>query len=176
VPRVLGIDPGLDGGIAIIDQHGTAQAWAMPTLEIVVGKSKKRTIDTKSLRNLLYSCVPLDLVVLERVWASKGEGVSSAFSFGVGYGIVQGLLAAMDVKQEHPTPQSWQRVVLRGSTTKTKASSVLYAHRRYNLDLLKTPKCRVPHDGMADAVCLAEFGRRLLLGDIDDDKRKAVSA
>ena len=31
------------------------------------------------------------------------------------------------------------------------------------MPLLATPRSRVPHDGLADALCLAEYARRYLL-------------
>jgi hypothetical protein len=43
-----------------------------------------------------------------------------------------------------------------------KASSVLWAQRHYpGVDLRRTARCKNLHDGMADALAIAEYCRRL---------------
>ncbi len=45
------------------------------------------------------------------------------------------------------------------------AAAIAFVSRRFpGVPLLATPRSRVPHDGIADAVCVAEYGRRLLVG------------
>lgn len=51
-------------------------------------------------------------------------------------------------------------------TRDTKAMSILAAHRLFpGVSLLRTDKCKKPDDGMSDALLIAEYGRRVLMGD-----------
>ncbi len=65
------------------------------------------------------------------------------------------------------TPQAWKKAVLAG-TARDKAAAIAFATRRFpGVPLLATPRSRTPHDGVADAVCLAEYARRLVAGAVD---------
>src|SRR6266702_3361153 len=97
---ICGIDPGLDGALAFIDSASLriVAMIGMPTL--ILGKSKgtKREISARSLvveieRELDQPVVYQ--VFLERVASSPQMGVTSAFQFGRGYGIIEGVLAAL---------------------------------------------------------------------------------
>lgn len=161
---IIGIDPGLSGGVAFFN-HERMETFVMPTKKISKGKN---TIDAGELQRLIgriaVRLVKIQLVVVEKVHAMPKQGVTSMFTFGVGYGKVLGLIEALGLPLEEPTPQEWKKVVLAG-TAKDKEAAVAWCMRRYpKLNLLKSGRCREPHVGMADAVCLAEYGRRLLLG------------
>jgi hypothetical protein len=59
-----------------------------------------------------------------------------------------------------PTPQSWQRVILRDIPGEGKARSIARAAQLPGLNL--TPgRRRKAHDGLADAACLALYGAAL---------------
>lgn len=149
----IGIDPGQTGGIAAI-MGVTVHVWPMP----LAGKD----IDLGELARILRSCAP-DVVVIEKVHAMPGQGVSSTFKFGEGYGGLKGVAAALDLRVELVTPQAWQKLILAG-TTKDKDAAVAYVRRAYPAAELTRKGCRIPHSGIADAVCIAEFGRRSILG------------
>lgn len=51
------------------------------------------------------------MAVVERVTAMPGQGVSGMFSFGAGYGMLQGILAALEVPYALVTPQTWRKQV-----------------------------------------------------------------
>ena len=95
-----------------------------------------------------------------------GQGVRSTFSIGFGFGIWQGLLTALQMPFELVSPQRWQREMFAGvNRDDTKAASALVAQRlRPDVDWRATPRCRKPHDGLTDAFCIAEYGRRRLAG------------
>ncbi len=156
---IIGIDPGLDGAVAI-KVHGVL--WIVedcPTVEVKVGRSKKRRPDPALCANLLRPFAKVYVhAFLEQVSAMKGQGVSSMFSFGTGYGIWQGVLAALQIPMTFVTPQRWQKVMLPG-----KAKGDKQAGRKRALELfpflageLKLKK----HDGRGDALCIGEYGRR----------------
>lgn len=150
---IIGIDPGQTGGIAYID-HASGQSHAMPMP--VMGKD----IDGHELANALRG-LTIDTVILEKVHAMPKQGVSSTFKFGMGFGLVIGVCEALGIPYRLVTPQAWKKTVLAG-TAKDKDAAVAFVRRAYpSIDLTPGRK-RVPHDGMADAVCLAEYGRQLM--------------
>ena len=88
-----------------------------------------------------------------------------AFLFGSGcrFGEMAGL------KWRHLSQDfsmAWKKTVLAG-TAKDKDAAIEYCRRAFpQVSLLPGPRCRKPHDGMADALCLLEYGRRVLVGQI----------
>lgn len=164
---VVGIDPGLDGGVAALFLDGRA-LWAVP-MPVLAGK--RRELDAARLFDRLRPICPdlrgvrlVRLAVVERVASRPGQGVAGVFSFGRTVGRIEGVLAALGIPVEQPTPQRWKAEVLAG-TAKDKAAAIAYAARRFpGINLVPEGK-RVAHDGIAEALALAEFGRRLLSGE-----------
>jgi crossover junction endodeoxyribonuclease RuvC len=72
-----------------------------------------------------------------------------------------GLAAGLSIPVELATPQRWKGVVLHGSA-KDKDAAISWCRRAFPDVALVPPGCRKPHDGMADALCLLEYGRRVL--------------
>jgi len=150
---IVGIDPGQSGGVAYIDLEG-CRSWAepMPTL----GKD----IDAYAVSDWLRDWQP-DTVIVEKVHSMPKQGVVSMFRFGLGFGRILGVLEALAIPYRLVTPQEWKRVVLAG-TAKDKDAAIAFARRAYpHIDLTPGRK-RTPHDGIADAVCLADYGRQLI--------------
>jgi crossover junction endodeoxyribonuclease RuvC len=52
---------------------------------------------------------PYDHAYVERIAARPGQGVTSMFRFGMAYGSILGVLAAMDVPLTLVLPTHWQR-------------------------------------------------------------------
>ena len=149
--RIAAIDPGMKGGIATHSGH-IVGAFAMPT----AGKE----IDCVAIANFLIGFQP-DWLVIEKVGAMPKQGVSSTFKFGKGYGSLFGIAAALHIPVELVTPQRWKSKVLHG-TKKDKDAAIAYCRRAFPEVSLIPPRCRTEHDGIADALCLVEYGRREL--------------
>ena len=159
---VFGVDPGLDGAIAFIREDGTA--WAQLTPVFSAGSGGRREFDIAGMRALLTKETAA-LAIIEAASARPGQGVTSMFRFGQGHGIWLGMLAALRIPHEVVQSQTWKRVVLAGRSH-DKAGALGYCERRFpRVPLLATPRSTKPHDGLADALCLAEWGRRLLAGE-----------
>lgn len=153
--NLMAFDPGFHGGIAYIEtvRGGmTVSAIKMPT----AGKE----IDVNAIADLIKEVKPTRAVI-EKVGAMPGQGVVSMFRFGMGYGQLLGCLAACGVSTELVTPQRWKGRVLAG-TKKDKDAAISYCRRVFPSISLIPPRCRTPHDGIADALCLLEYGRREL--------------
>lgn len=166
---ILGIDPGLHGGIACTSINQTLmQVIPLPTF----GKGKtKRELDPYRILEWIDSLdATIKLCVLEKVHAMPKQGVTSMFNFGMTYGILKGLIAARKYPLQLVTPQAWKKVILAGYNTSDKSGAIKYCSVRYPHISLIPPRCRTPHDGMADSLCLAVYGLNHLLGTKDATK------
>jgi len=153
----IGIDPGLRGGLAALDAVGTVVGlWPMP----VAGGEIHAAGLAERLRSLRCFDTHQDIgrVTLERVGAMPKQGVSSTFTFGTGWGMVRGVCAALGIPVVLVPPTVWKKQVLVG-LPHDKDGALRYCANRWPLADLILPGCRKPHDGMADALCLAEYGR-----------------
>lgn len=164
---ICGIDNGLDGGAVLLDDRGKV---TFRVVTPVIGRKAdgRRQYDIPAMVETIK--VFRDLAgagltaFLERAQAMPGQGVTSMFSTGFGFGVWQGVLTAMGVTFEVVRPQEWQGVVfsgVRAATTK-RASAIVAARLSPATDWRRTEKCEVPHDGLTDAFCIAEYGRRKL--------------
>lgn len=141
----IGIDPGAKGALAVILENGAVEI---------------ADFDRDRYRNLLEYWSNLSKIhcCLERVGAMPGQGVTSMFHFGENFGYIQGLLEAFWIPYELVTPQKWRKEF---QITGDKNSSIAVCKRLFpGVDLRRTPKCRKDHDGMAEALLMAEYARR----------------
>jgi crossover junction endodeoxyribonuclease RuvC len=156
----IGIDPGLHGGLAVIDSAfnvlGTADT---PT----VSTGGKTIYDTGGMcETLRHFALPGDaLVILEAVSARPGQGVSSMFSLGRGLGLWQGILAALAIPSREVHPATWTKKVLAGTPGQGKARVIDFVSKMFPAAELIPPGCRKPKDGRADALALAYWGTLL---------------
>jgi crossover junction endodeoxyribonuclease RuvC len=149
--RFLGIDPGADGGYAACVDGAIERAAAFPRLGDNIDWS---ALTIELLRDRF------DGVVIEKVGAMPGQGVTSMFNFGRNVGALHCIFESRGLPLRLVTPQAWKKVILAG-TDRDKAAAASYVLRTHpHIDLRRNERCRSPHDGMADAVCIAEYGYR----------------
>ena len=140
----IGIDPGKNGGIAIIDSDGVI---AFPFSE------ERLLIELDGIAQE-YECI----CYLEHVHAMPNQGVSSTFNFGMNFGFIQGVLKAYEIPYELVTPQKWKKEF---SCTSDKNTSIEVCKRLFpGVNLKATERCKKDHDGIAEALLIAEYGRR----------------
>tara|TARA_B100000524_G_scaffold291567_1_gene166405 strand:- start:1202 stop:1660 length:459 start_codon:yes stop_codon:yes gene_type:complete len=145
---VWGIDPGLNGAIALFDMtEGHLEVFDMPVMEI----NKKRQVNPQLLTNILEQHdAP---VFIEQVGARPGQGVSSMFNFGKSYGICLGVSAGLKLQTTTVTPVMWQRAC---KVEKGKDGNRLRATQTFpNYSNLFARK---KDDGRADAALIAYWG------------------
>ena len=149
---VAGIDPGLSGAIAIFNvTAGELVIHDMPTVSVLRGKKAKREVDAASLAGI-FRHTTFDAVMLERVGAMPGQGVTSMFSMGRSLGVIEGVLAGCLAPYTMVTPQTWQKS---GSKREGKDGARLRAGQLFPAyqELFQ----RVKDDGRADAALLAYY-------------------
>jgi crossover junction endodeoxyribonuclease RuvC len=154
----LGIDPGFSGGLSFISGNFSPVSIVMPIRETAKGK---RELDLGKIKLWIKVYKP-DLVVVEHVASMPGQGVSSTFAFGRGFGQLEGLLAGMGIRYITVRPAKWMKVMF-GKTKKGIKSSVEYCTKTYpEVDWRATARCRKPHDGKTDATMLALYGKTII--------------
>ena len=156
--NVLGIDPGKDGAAVLLHHDGLVHGLLVAE---VVGTKRWEAVHTELTRWLreIHGTWHIDRAVLELHAGRPGEGAASARTIGIGWGLWLGALSALRVPVILPTPQRWQKALLADLAGDPKDRSIAYCSQHLpNLDL--TPgRRRKPHDGLADAGCLAMYGR-----------------
>ena len=149
----IGIDPGLNGAIAFFDtEKGHLSIVDMPVLEVKRNNKVKKEVSPYGVASIFYLADEVRDVVLERVGAMPGQGVSSVFSFGRSVGLIEGVLAAHKFPISIITPQAWQKAVgVRGGKDGSRQRAMELFPNYAGLFALKK------HDGRADAACMAWF-------------------
>lgn len=149
--RVLGIDPGKTGAIALVEDKKVVWVEKCP---VIKPKKGKPMYDERSMAMLIAKAGAIDRIVLEKVHAMPGQGVVSMFTFGEGFGIWKGICAVTPVSYILVAPQTWKKKMLadiEGDCQKTK--SILAVHRMFPEISLKKSQ-----HGHADAIMLAAWG------------------
>jgi RNase H-fold protein (predicted Holliday junction resolvase) len=157
----VGVDNGLDGGIAVVSEdRGLLLAIPMPT----ISDGKKRKADAHMVNAFLDS-VNGSTVVVERPAGSKS--VIAAVSMADTFARIETVLQLGGYRHQFVTAKAWQKEfwtvppMPKGQKFDTKAAALLAANRLWpNANWLASPRCRVPHDGMIDAALIAEYARR----------------
>lgn len=168
-----GIDPGYSGAIAVIDTVRSSDSFVtdMPTLDIMVGKKAKKALNLRALREIFVPYTATELVVcVEDVHAFPKQGVVSSFNFGLTYGSVLGIIAALGFVYIKVSPVRWKKVMMT-DMGKEKEASVVKAVELFPsfARCLQVPNNRgkfTSYDGRADALLLAEYGRQVYAKEI----------
>ena len=108
--KIIGIDPGLSGGIAILQGNKVLNLFDMPVMS--EGKKNKRQLNSAQLANLIKNNIKTNedvAVVVEQVNAMPGQGVTSMFNFGQSFGAIKGVCAALEVPIYFVRPSKWKK-------------------------------------------------------------------
>ena len=90
--KIIGIDPGLSGGIAVLENNKVLNIFDMPVMP--EGKKNKRQLNSAQLVALIKENTDSNedtSVVVEQVNAMPGQGVTSMFNFGQTFGAIKGV-------------------------------------------------------------------------------------
>jgi len=152
----VGIDVGLGGAIAGIYGDG---AWVvpMPTL----GTKQRKTLDLGEIASsLVYE---QRFVCLEEVSPGPKMGKAQCMRLGQSQAYIVGMLVATGIPYQIVKPRIWQKEMLTANIRgDTKRAAIAAAKALFpGVSLKRTERCTKDDDGMADALLLAEFARRL---------------
>ncbi|MEM7000893.1 MAG: Holliday junction endonuclease [Pseudomonadota bacterium] len=163
--RVVGIDPGQQGGVACLghalhlrDDEPRFQAKLMPYIA--------KEFSAKGLQELVAAYKP-DLLVVEHAQPMPKQGVTSMFNYGRDFGKILAVCELAEIPWQLVRPPAWKKRVLAG-TARDKNAAINHVRHRYPWVDLTPGRRTKPHDGIADAVCIAEWGVKELLRGGDD--------
>lgn len=160
----LGIDPGLDGALALYDPiERKLVVHSMPTFEQRVkhkgnrsGVKRKRSIDAQGLATLLGGyATSIRYATIERVHSMPGQGVVSMFSFGFSAGVLYGVTAALDIPHQEVAPETWKRMM---RVTADKDTSIAQAKRLWPQYAHLFTGSKAVASGKAEAALIAAYG------------------
>ena len=108
--KIIGIDPGLSGAIAVLQNNKVLNIFDMPVM--AEGKKNKRQLNSALLVSLINENIEKGeeiTVVVEQVNAMPGQGVTSMFNFGQTFGAIKGICAALDLPIFFVRPSKWKK-------------------------------------------------------------------
>lgn len=141
----IGIDPGKKGAFAVI--HKARILSAEP-------------FDRPTAVRLFHSIARFPepaVCCLEKVHAMPKQGAVSMFNFGENYGWWKGLLDACRISYQEIPPQTWKKEF---GLNSEKEKSIDVCRQLFPEAELVPPNCRTAHDGLAEAILMAEYARR----------------
>ena len=151
---IIGIDPGLSGAIAILENNEVKKILEIPVMS--EGKKNKRQLNNAQLVNLLKDNIK-DFndasVVVEQVNAMPGQGVTSMFNFGQTFGAIKGICAALGLPIYFVRPAKWKKHFdLINSSKDASRTKVIEMY-----PLLSSQLSRKKDVNKSDAILIARF-------------------
>jgi len=179
----MGIDPGISGGLAVIDDSGKC-VFAKPTpcIKIKKNNKEKSDYDVAAMSDYIRNFLDKDMVVCQELThAMPGNGGVSMYHFGRGHGIWEGIVGAFAIKQIFCTPQKWkamypelaqeklskeQRALMTSNQAASWRRKVKSESKKKSISLAKKmfkevdhEMTKVKHDGVAEALLIANWLR-----------------
>lgn len=144
--KYIGIDPGKNGGIAILNDNG----------ELLIHKKMPAT--PHDLLTFLNEEKEDAICYLEKVNSRIGNGAKAMFTFGQGYGHLEMALLATNISTTTVTPQKWEKFYQLGTSTnhsKTEWKNKLKFKAQQLFPLAKNITLST-----ADAILIAYYARQ----------------
>lgn len=164
----LGIDPGLNGGFAVVSGDKLHYKTAMPTLSFEMKDGKTKTeIDRYGVLSFLKTFPPHVHVVIEEQEAFRRQNIVSTCTQCKNYGI---LLMALTVARFYTTivpSDDWHAhfgivSVKKSKGESTKEQAFHIAQKLYpDVDFRKSERSHIAHDGIVDAALIATYCQSL---------------
>ncbi|XP_026424483.1 Holliday junction resolvase MOC1, chloroplastic-like [Papaver somniferum] len=166
VEWVIGVDPDVSGALALLrsDDFGcSVQVFDSPHVRLLVGKTMRRRLDTRSIVQLLrsFDAPPGTTAYIEQSTPFPTDGKQGWWSGGFGYGIWTGVLVASGFSVVPVSSLMWKNhFELAGSRLSKddsrKAASTLFPS-------LSSQLTRKKDHGRAEALLIAAYGKGLVL-------------
>ena len=158
--RILGIDPGLSGGWALIDNSARLlDAGNFPTHQTRKNGKASTQLDGRALADQL-AAYRFDTTAFVEVVSSRPRQAGQ-FQFGINCGLLHGILHAHGIPFELVAPAVWKGIFgIKRSEDETKAEKKTDA-RLIAASLYPTHAhmfARVKDDGVAEAALIALYG------------------
>lgn len=106
--KIISVDPGVKGGITILEKNVSPKVYRIPVKSVVVNKKTKNIYDIDGIVSLLKHCVNA-VFVQEQVGVRPGEGGVSAYGFGKSAGLTLGIAAGLGFEICEVHPRTWKK-------------------------------------------------------------------
>lgn len=162
------IDPGKQGAIVFLSDDGELELHTMPTIA-----NQGKEYDLQQLKNVMNQYKDkLVHLVIEDVHSIYGASANSNFEFGVGVGLVRMAAVMAEIPFTLVQPKVWQKKMFEGvpvikkpgkqetgrGSLETKQMALVAVQRLYpKLDLRKSARSTNPHEGIVDALLIANY-------------------
>ncbi len=152
--KIIGIDPGLSGAIAILEGKKVIKIFDMPVM--AEGKKNKRQLNSAQLVNIIRENTNSSeeiIVVVEQVNAMPGQGVTSMFNFGQTFGAIKGVCAALQLPIFFVRPSKWKKhfELIKASKDSSRTKTIeMYPHLSNQLSKKKDVN-------KSDAILIARY-------------------
>lgn len=146
---VVGIDPGLTGAIAILENGRAKLVFDMPIMK----DGKTNQVDGLALYNALLPVPDHAQVILEQVHAMPGQGVSSMFTFGGAYHAARVVVQCLGLRLHKVTPSKWKRIAGLGKDKEAARTMAIELFPEVAMDLQRKKDA-----GRAEALLIAHYG------------------
>ena len=152
--KIIGIDPGLSGAIAVLENNKVLSIFEMPVMS--EGKKNKRQLNSAQLVKLLNDNILKNeeiCIVVEQVNAMPGQGVTSMFNFGQTFGAIKGICAALGLPIFFVRPAKWKKhFELINSSKDSSRTKAIEMYPSLSNDLAKKKDVN-----KSDAILIARF-------------------
>ena len=152
--KIIGIDPGLSGAIAVLEDIKVLSLFEMPVM--AEGKKNKRQLNSAQLVNIIKENSNGDeeiAVIVEQVNAMPGQGVTSMFNFGQTFGAIKGVCAALGLPIFFVRPSKWKKYFeLINSSKDASRTKVIEMYPSFSKQLAKKKDVN-----KSDAILIARF-------------------
>ena len=142
--KIIGIDPGLSGAIAVMEDNKVLNLFDIPVMS--EGKKNKRQLNSALLVSLLKENIVSHeevAVVVEQVNAMPGQGVTSMFNFGQTFGAIKGVCAALDLPIFFVRPSKWKKhFELINSSKDSSRTKAIEMYPKLSNQLTKKKRCQ----------------------------------
>ncbi len=106
---VLGVDPGIHGGLAIVDVDSDGGAKLIEAIDIPIhGVAAKERVDVAAILAFIVRHQPSHAYI-ERAQAMPKQGASSGFKYGRAVGAIEAAITCSDVPLTIIEPTTWKK-------------------------------------------------------------------
>jgi crossover junction endodeoxyribonuclease RuvC len=107
--KILGVDPGIYGGLAIVDIVDGVAPQLIDAVDIpIIGTAAKTRVDVLAVRAWIETHGP-DHAVIERAGSMPKQGVASTFKYGRATGALDAVVALCNIPCTLVEPPVWKR-------------------------------------------------------------------
>lgn len=107
--KILGVDPGIRGGLVIVEVNDGAAPQIADAIDVpVTGSGAKERVDVLAIRTWIKAHGPQHAFI-ERAQALPQQGSSSGFKFGRATGSLEAVVTCCGVAMTIVEPAQWKR-------------------------------------------------------------------